>query len=217
MKKLQAYIRMLRKEFTSDVLVEKNVSRSPLQHFGKWLNDAVNAKVIDPNAMTLATAFNDGVVDARIVLLRDFNTKGFSFFTNYNSIKGQAIRYNKNGCLNFFWPELQRQVRIRGVFEKVSPHESDRYFASRPRESQIAAWASHQSEMLVNRLELENRYIFYEKKFKGHEVARPKHWGGYRLKPDYFEFWQGRQSRLHDRLVYNRMRNGKWVIQRLNP
>ena len=217
MKKLQNQIRRLRKEFTSGVLDEKKFSRSPFQQFGNWLNDALKANVYDPNAMTLATAFRDGRIDARIVLLRDFNSKGFSFFTNYNSIKGQEIRHNKNACLNFFWPELQRQIRIRGIFEKVSIRNSDQYFASRPRESQLAAWASHQSEKLVNRKELENRYLIYEKKFHGRNVPRPPHWGGYRLKPDYFEFWQGRQSRLHDRLIYERLRNGKWVVQRLNP
>ena len=217
MKKLKAYIKLLRNEFTSSVLDETNVSRSPLIQFAKWLQNAVDSNVMDPNAMTLATAFRNGEVDARIVLLRDFNSKGFSFFTNYNSIKGREIRHNKKGCLNFFWPELQRQVRIKGTLEKLSSRSSDQYFNSRPRESQIAAWASHQSERLINRKELENRYLEYEQKFAGQNVPRPPHWGGYLLKPAHFEFWQGRASRLHDRLVYEKKRNGKWSILRLNP
>ena len=217
MKKLKAYIKLLRNEFTSSVLDETNVSRSPLIQFTKWLQNAVDANVIEPNAMTLATASKEGLVDARIVLLRDFDSKGFSFFTNYNSIKGREIRHNKKACLNFFWPELQRQVRIKGIVDKLSPRVSDQYFITRPRESQIAAWASHQSERLINRNELESRYLEYEKKFTGQNVPRPPHWGGFRLKPDNFEFWQGRLNRLHDRVIYEHLRNGKWEIQRLNP
>jgi pyridoxamine 5'-phosphate oxidase len=217
MKKIQAHIQLLRNDYTSNVLDEKNVSKSPLIQFEKWLTDAVHADAFEPNAMTLATVSKGGIVDARIVLLRDFTSKGFSFFTNYNSIKGRAIRFNKKACMNFFWPELQRQVRIRGLMEKLPVRDSDQYFASRPRESQIAAWASHQSDKLSNRAELENRYIAYEKKFSGMDVPRPSHWGGYRLKPLYLEFWQGRPSRLHDRLIYERTKSGKWIIQRLNP
>jgi pyridoxamine 5'-phosphate oxidase len=181
------------------------------------MKQAIDANIYEPNAMTLATATNEGLVDARIVLLRDFHSKGLSFFTNYKSIKGQEIRLNKKVCLNFFWPELQRQIRIRGVIEKLPPRSSDLYFASRPRESQIAAWASNQSEKLTNRQELENRYNEYEKKFEGKKVPRPPHWGGYRVKPSYFEFWQGRMSRLHDRIIYQSIRNGRWTIMRLNP
>lgn len=217
MNNLKSYIKLLRNEFTSSVLEEANVSKSPFIQFAKWLQNAVDAGVMEPNAVTLATSSKEGFVDARIVLLRDFSTKGFSFFTNYNSIKGREIRHNKKACLNFFWPELQRQVRIKGTIEKLSPRASDQYFNSRPRESQIAAWASHQSEKLINRNELENRFKEYEKKYSGRNIPRPPHWGGYRLKPIHFEFWQGRMSRLHDRIVYEISRNNKWIIQRLNP
>ena len=217
MKDLKAYIKLLRNEFTSSILDEKNVSRSPFIQFERWLQNAVDSNVMEPNAMTLATVSKDGSADARIVLLRDFDTKGFSFFTNYNSIKGHEIRHNKKGCLNFFWPELQRQVRINGTMEKLSLRASDLYFNLRPRESQIAAWASFQSEKLINRKVLENRYLEYEKKFAGRQVPRPPHWGGFRLKPNHFEFWQGRMSRLHDRVVYEKSRNSKWTILRLNP
>jgi len=217
MKKIQDHIQQLRNDYSSGFLDEKNVSKSPFIQFERWLKDAVDADAFEPNAMTLATVAKGGVVDARIVLLRDFNSRGFSFFTNYNSIKGVAIRHSKKACMNFFWPELQRQVRIRGVMEKLTARDSDQYFASRPRESQIAAWASHQSDKLSGRLELENRYIAYEKKFSGFDVPRPSHWGGYRLKPLYFEFWQGRPNRLHDRLIYQKSKIGKWIIQRLNP
>ena len=217
MNNLKSYIKLLRNEFTSSVLEEANVSKSPFIQFAKWLQNAVDAGVMEPNAVTLATSSKEGFVDARIVLLRDFSTKGFSFFTNYNSIKGREIRHNKKACLNFFWPELQRQVRIKGTIEKLSPRASDQYFNSRPRESQIAAWASHQSEKLINRNELENRFKEYEKKFSGRNIPRPPHWGGYSLKPIHVEFWQGRMSRLHDRIVYEKSRNNKWIIQRLNP
>ena len=217
MKKLNSYIKSIRNEFTSSVLEETEVLRSPFMQFTKWLQNAIDSKVMEANAMTLAIASKEGIADARIVLLRDFNSNGFSFFTNYNSIKGQEIRLNKKACLNFFWPELQRQVRIKGMMEKLSPRVSDQYFNSRPRESQIAAWASHQSEKLVNRKELENRYLEYKKKFEGRRVPRPSHWGGFRLKPNYFEFWQGRINRLHDRVVYQKSSGNKWTILRLNP
>ena len=217
MNKLKSYIKLLRNEFTSSVLEEANVSKSPFVQFTKWLQNAVDAGVMEPNAVTLATSSKEGFVDARIVLLRDFSTKGFSFFTNYNSIKGREIRHNKKACLNFFWPELQRQVRIKGTIEKLSSRASDQYFNSRPRESQIAAWASHQSEKLSDRNELENRFKEYEKKFYGRKIPRPPHWGGYCLKPVHVEFWQGRMSRLHDRIVYEKSRNNQWIILRLNP
>ena len=217
MNKLKSYIKLLRNEFTSSVLEEANVSKSPFIQFAKWLENAVDAGVMEPNAVTLATSSKEGFVDARIVLLRDFSTKGFSFFTNYNSIKGREIRHNKKACLNFFWPELQRQVRIKGTIEKLSSRASDQYFNSRPRESQIAAWASHQSEKLSDRNELENRFKEHEKNFYGRKIPRPPHWGGYCLKPVHVEFWQGRRSRLHDRIVYEKSRNNQWIILRLNP
>ena len=217
MTSIKAHIKSLRTEFTSGMLDEKSVSKSPVSQFQKWLKQSVDANTLEPNAMTLATSTKNGIVDARIVLLRDFGIKGLSFFTNYKSIKGREIRLNKNVCLNFFWPELQRQVRIKGVIEKLPARSSDLYFAGRPRESQIAAWASHQSETLIDRAELEKRYEKYSQSFEGKKVPRPPHWGGYRVIPDYFEFWQGRRSRLHDRIIYSSSRSKGWTIQRLNP
>ncbi len=217
MNKIQAHIQALRKDYSANILDEKNISRNPLIQFERWITEAVHAEAFEPNAMTLATISKGGIIDARIVLLRDFNSRGFSFFTNYNSIKGRAIRYSRKACFNFFWPELQRQVRIRGVIEKLPARDSNAYFATRPRESQLAAWASDQSEKLSSRIELDRRFITFEKKFEGLDVPRPPHWGGYRLKPVYYEFWQGRPNRLHDRLIYERQKNGKWKIARLNP
>ena len=181
------------------------------------MENALAAKVLEPTAMTLSTATKKGIVGSRIVLLRDLDKKGFNFFTNYNSAKGREMKENKNVSLNFFWPELQRQVRITGVIEKLPEKASEKYFASRPRESQIGAWASNQSEVLTNRQELESRVekLFIE--FDGKKVPRPKHWGGYRVKPTQIEFWQGRQSRLHDRFLFKKSRTGKWTMSRLNP
>jgi pyridoxamine 5'-phosphate oxidase len=212
---IKEQIRVLRNEFTAGSLDESHVSKSPVRQFQKWMEQAIESKVMEPNAMTLATAAKN-LVDARIVLLRDFGANGFTFFTNYKSIKGREIRLNKNVCLNFFWPELQRQVRIHGKIEKLPAKNSDSYFASRPRESQIAAWASHQSEKLNSRNDLDKRYTEYVNEFREKKVPRPPHWGGYRVKPVYFEFWQGRRSRLHDRIIYEGTKNG-WRIGRLNP
>lgn len=167
--------------------------------------------------MTLATLDEQGMPDARVVLLRGLDRTGFVFFTNYDSRKGQAMRKHKKVCLNFFWPELQRQVRIQGKVEKVTSKASDAYFKSRPRESQLGAWASRQSEPLEERSVLEDRLISFEKKFYNKPVPRPPFWGGYRVIPTHFEFWQGRVSRLHDRIAYERMRSGRWNIMRLNP
>ncbi len=217
MKSLKEKLKTIRFEFASDILNEKIISKSPVVQFEKWMQEAMKVKVNEPNAMTLATTSSDGFADARIVLLRDFSTKGFSFFSNYNSIKAREIRLNKKACLNFFWAEMHRQVRIKGVVTKLSSRSADVYFASRPRESQIAAWASHQSEELNSRSELDERYRAYEKEFKGKKVHRPKHWGGYNLKPVYFEFWQGQTNRLHDRIVYELSGKNKWILKRLNP
>ncbi len=217
MTKLKDEIFNLRVDFNIGSLDEKKISSDPFKQFNNWMENALTAKVFEPTAMTLSSANKKGVVDSRIVLLRDLDKKGFNFFTNYNSAKGREMKENKNVSLNFFWPELQRQVRIRGVVEKLPEKASDKYFASRPRESQIGAWASNQSETLSNRQELEGRVEKLIVEFDGKKVPRPKHWGGYRVKPTQIEFWQGRQSRLHDRFLFKKSKTGKWVMSRLNP
>jgi pyridoxamine 5'-phosphate oxidase len=191
--------------------------KDPVRQFRKWIADAIKAQVPEPTAMTLSTANKKGMVDSRIVLLRDLDSKGFSFFTNYKSAKGLEMASNKNVALNFFWPELQRQIRVRGIIEKLPSKDSDKYFSSRPRESQIGAWASHQSEILSDRDELDKRVEEITLKYEGKKIPRPEHWGGYRVKPLGIEFWQGRQNRLHDRFLFTKMKTGKWKLVRLNP
>lgn len=207
----------LRIDFALSTLDEKKISADPFKQFNKWMKNALTAKVNEPTAMTLSTANKKGIVDSRIVLLRDLDKKGFNFFTNYKSAKAKEMKENRHVSLNFFWPELQRQIRIRGVIEKLPEKASERYFASRPRESQVGAWASNQSEVLADRQELESRFEKLFSQFDGKKVPRPKHWGGYRVKPLEIEFWQGRPSRLHDRLLFKKSRSGKWTLSRLNP
>ena len=217
MKKLQKEIFSIRVDFDQSSFDEKQVKKDPFSQFNVWMKNALDAKVNEPTAMTLSTSNKKGMVDSRIVLLRDLDKKGFNFFTNYKSAKAREMKENKQVALNFFWPELQRQVRIRGVIEKLPEKNSDAYFKSRPRESQIGAWTSHQSEVLSGRKELEDRFKKLTNKFDGKNVPRPKHWGGYRVKPLEIEFWQGRPSRLHDRLLFTKSGSGKWKLVRLNP
>jgi pyridoxamine 5'-phosphate oxidase len=206
----------IRTDYKLRSLNESDVSVDPITQFANWWDEAVNSKIEEVNAMTLATVNNDGRPSARIVLLKGFDEKGFVFFTNYQSKKGKELEDNPHGAVVFFWRELERQVRIEGGIEKVSEEDSDAYYQSRPAGSRIGAWASPQSEVIDGRETLENNYRALEKKFDNKNIPRPGHWGGYILRPSMIEFWQGRSSRLHDRIQYSLKENG-WVIERLAP
>lgn len=205
----------IRNEYERFSLSEADMAVDPREQFHRWLEQAIELKADEPTAMTLATADSRGRPSARIVLLKGFDEHGLSFYTNYNSRKGTDIDHNPWASLSFFWPTLQRQIRLEGKVSRLSPSESDQYFHSRPLPSRIGAWASPQSEP-ITRDELESRYAHYEKTLDS-TPPRPEHWGGLRLKPEYIEFWQGRANRLHDRLVYERDAQGQWIINRLAP
>ncbi|MFT3682550.1 MAG: pyridoxamine 5'-phosphate oxidase [Ferruginibacter sp.] len=206
----------IRKDYKLATLDETTIEKDPLGQFGKWWAEAVKSNIDEINAFTLATVNAAGKPSARIVLLKGYDERGFVFFTNYNSDKGKEIAANPNAAIVFFWKELERQVRIEGIIEKVEAAESDDYFNSRPEGSRIGAWASPQSTVIPGRQVLEDNVKRYEEQFKEKEIARPPHWGGYRLQPALIEFWQGRSSRLHDRLQYTREENS-WKIERLAP
>jgi pyridoxamine 5'-phosphate oxidase len=193
------------------------VLKDPIGQFDKWWQEAVHAGIDEVNAMTLATASAGGMPDARIVLLKGFDTKGFSFFTNYNSSKGHQLLENPRATLVFFWKELERQVRISGLVSLVSEKISEEYFNSRPEGSRLGAWASPQSEVIESREWLEDNEKKLREEWNGNSVKRPPHWGGYLVKPVRMEFWQGRPSRLHDRILFSLQGNGPWKIQRLAP
>ncbi len=207
----------IRKEYKLRSLSENEVSSSPFQQFEQWWKEAIASEIEEPNAMTLATSSSDGVPSARIVLLKDFDDRGFVFFTNYNSYKGKQLEENPRACLVFFWKELQRQVRVTGLVEKVTPEESDSYFNSRPEGSKLGAWASPQSMVIPGREWLEENESIFQNRFSGGSIERPGHWGGYRVQPVTIEFWQGRPNRLHDRLQYSLEENNNWIIERLAP
>jgi len=207
----------LRIEYSSSPINESAVDANPISFFGKWFDEAMAAEVREPNAMTLATATRDGIPSARIVLLKGADKNGFSFYSNYLSRKGKELAKNPSACLVFFWPELGRQVRIEGKILKLSKEESEAYFASRPFGSQLGAVVSPQSQVIANREVLDVAYTAYEQKFEGKKIPKPAHWGGYILQPIAIEFWQGRESRLHDRVKYALMEKGKWKIERLAP
>jgi pyridoxamine 5'-phosphate oxidase len=208
--------RDLRIDYARGELLEANVAGDPITQFGKWFADAQAAKILEPNAMTLATVGADGMPSARIVLLKAFDQTGFSFFTNYSSRKGRDLSAHPVASLTFFWASLERQVCIEGTVSKVSREESEEYFQTRPVKSQLGAWVSSQSKVITSRTELETTMQELEKRFAGVAVPTPELWGGFRVSPRSVEFWQGRRSRLHDRLRYRR-EGERWVLERLSP
>lgn len=205
-----------RKEYHADKLSENNMIPNPLEQFNRWMEDAVQFQLVEPNAMTLATATAEGKPSARVVLLKEVNRHGFIFFTNYTSKKGRELLGNPFAALVFDWHEMERQVRVEGRVEKIPAADSDAYFAVRPQSSQIGAWASPQSKLLKDREELETMEKEIRTRFQDLPIPRPGHWGGFLIRPSVIEFWQGRPNRLHDRIVYYHTEEG-WSMHRLAP
>ncbi len=207
----------LRRDYTLAGLDEPDAHPDPMQQFRLWFDQAIAANLPEPNAMTLATATLDGIPNARIVLLKGLDDRGFVFYTNYTSQKGEELAANPQAALVFLWTELERQVRVVGAVEKISAQESDAYFQSRPLGSRLGAWASAQSQVVADRAQLERQLAALSETYADGNVPRPPHWGGYRVLPATIEFWQGRPSRLHDRLLYTHQADSTWRIQRLSP
>ncbi|HEX6290135.1 MAG TPA: pyridoxamine 5'-phosphate oxidase [Herpetosiphonaceae bacterium] len=207
----------LRREYSQHGLRKSEVAADPFAQFQIWFDQALRAQVPEPNAMTLATATPDGIPSARVVLLKEFDARGFVFYTNYLSRKGDELEANPRAALVFFWPEMERQVRIEGRVERVTEQEADAYFASRPEGSRLGAWASPQSQVIAGRDVLDQRLAEVAAAHAGAAVPRPAHWGGYRVVPTTIEFWQGRPSRLHDRIRYRLSADQTWLIERLAP
>ncbi len=207
----------MRKDYSLAGLLEKDLAKNPFRQFEQWFQEAEAAKIPEPNAMTLATTGRDGRPAARTVLLKGVDGRGFVFYTNYESRKGRELDTNPRATLLFPWIAMERQVTVEGPVARVTREESEAYFHSRPRQSQLAAWASPQSTAVAGRAVIEESYRVVEKKYEGREVPLPPNWGGFRLAPETVEFWQGRRSRLHDRLRYRRENGGDWVIERLAP
>lgn len=206
----------LRRSYTKSGLIESELPDEPVELLKLWIRQAITSEVLEPNAMTLATVKNDGSPDARMVLLKGINGDSISFFTNYLSEKARDLKSNPAVACCFWWPELERQVRLKGRVERAGRQESAEYFASRPRESQIGAWASDQSNELKNREDLEKRYSEFEEKFRNRKIPVPDHWGGYKVNLEEIEFWQGRPGRLHDRIHYQKQQDN-WNRKRLSP
>lgn len=212
-----ADIHKLRKNYQAIMLEKQQANKSPFAQFQRWFDEVLAEEFIEPNAMSLATVSKDGEISSRMVLLKNFDETGFVFFTNYNSQKAQDLQGAKNAALNFWWDKLYRQVRISGQVEKIPRDDSEEYFHTRPRGSQIGALASPQSEVINNYAVLENAYQSLEQQYQNREIPCPGHWGGYRVIPDSFEFWQARPNRLHDRLRYTLIDASDWKIERLAP
>ena len=207
-----------RRDYDKTELSKKSVSENPIEFFQKWFYEAEEyASIVDVTAMTIATIGTDGFPKNRVVLLKKYTWEGFIFYTNYNSEKGKSIAKNPNVCLSFFWPSIERQIIIKGVAEKLPENLSDGYFESRPDGSKLGAWASDQSEVVPSRTFLDNKLNSFEKKYSNSEIPRPKHWGGYIVKPTSIEFWQGRPNRMHDRIRYTLQKDFNWKIERLAP
>ena len=214
---MQSDIAGIRKNYSQKILSEDEIDKDPLKQFDTWWQEALASSIDEVNAMTLATASADGIPSARVVLLKGFSQNGFVFFTNYDSYKGKQLVENPKACLVFFWKELERQVRITGMVQKISEQESDDYFQTRPFGSQLGASVSPQSSVIESRQWLESQYRELEKKTGNSTIIRPGNWGGYVVKPVIIEFWQGRPSRLHDRIEYSLQESGEWKAVRLAP
>jgi pyridoxamine 5'-phosphate oxidase len=209
-------INNLRREYKLNKLSEETVQKNPVSQFDIWFNEVLKVGLVEPNAMILATADDKAKPSVRVVLLKEFSSNGFTFFTNYRSKKGINLTKNSSAALLFFWAELERQVRVEGIIKKISRTESKKYFDTRPIDSRLAAWTSEQSKMIPGRDYLEAKFQIFKREFKGKQIPLPPDWGGFTLVPEYFEFWQGRESRLHDRICYKKLKS-KWKIFRLSP
>lgn len=209
-------LRDIRTNYQKSELSAQTINKNPFDQLLIWLNEAIANQLPEPTAMVLSTIDLSGNPESRVVLLKELNTEGLIFFTNYQSKKGQQLSQNPNVSVVFFWSETERQVRIKGYVEKIPEKDSFDYFLSRPRDSQIGAWASPQSQVIQSRENLENSFAQYQTYFQNHQLEKPPHWGGFCIHPEYFEFWQGRSNRLHDRIEFKKQ-NKNWIIRRLAP